>query len=397
MVTGAYFPEISGAGLQCRQLVRALATSVDFSVLTTTTDPDLPECDERDGVPVYRVFIDPHRWRSKTRAALRMTRIVVRERRRYSIVHLHGFSRKSMLLVVLGLLMRKRIAIKLTSVGHDDPIAMRARGRLTYWCYSRADVFFGVSPRLERLYGASGLPRTKFRLIPNGVDLQRFQPASSSERRDLRRELSLPVDSPIVLFVGFFSSEKCPDVLFDAWARLAAAGDASSVVVFVGATRGVYYELDERLARDIRERGARLGLAHRMFFVESTPAIEKYHRAADIFVLPSVREGLPGALLEAMACGTACVATRLAGVTDTLIEDGATGILVEPRDVAGLETTLEALVSDPEHARMMGARARDHVARGYAMSVVAAQYLTSYQELASPSTRGRSPRSETAI
>ena len=131
----------------------------------------------------------------------------------------------------------------------------------------------------------------------------------------------------MTLFVGFFSHEKCPDLMFEAWSR-ATAADAGSVLVFVGATRSAYYEVDPRLADGIRERAAALGLIERLVFVEGTGEIEKYYRAADTFVLPSLREGLP-TLLEALrAAGHG--ATRLEGVTDFLIGGGVGGILVPP-------------------------------------------------------------------
>ena len=384
MVTGAYYPELSGAGLQCRALVRQLRDAVSFTVLTTTIDPALPGTDERDGVPVHRVFVNPQSPWSKIAAAWQTSRMLLRARARYSILHLHGFSQKSLLVVIVGLLLGKRIAIKLTSVGHDDPQAIRARGRLAYWCYTRARLFFGVSPRLQALYAASGLPAERFRLIPNGVDLERFRPASLEERRVLRAELGLPVESAVVLFVGFFSREKCPDLLFEAWSRVAGSGDASSVLVFVGATRSRYYEVDERLAAGIRAGAARLGLDSRLFFVEETREIEKYQRAADIFVLPSVREGLPNALLEAMACGTGCIATRLDGVTDTLIAHDDSGLLVPARDGAALEAALARLLSHPELARTFGECARQRIARDFSMADTAGQYLAAYKELLAP-------------
>jgi len=381
MVTGAYYPELSGAGLQCRALVQHLRGAIPVAVLTTTTDPRLRIDDEVDGVEVHRVFVQPTRVWSKLAAALRMTRLMLRERRRFSILHLHGFSQKSILLVALGLLMGKRIAIKLTSVGHDDPVSMRQRGGLAYWCYARAHLYVGVSPRFQSLYEASDLPGERFRLIPNGVDLARFRPASPDERRAERGELGLPPDAAVVLFVGFFSREKCPDVLYDAWARVASRGDMSSVLVLVGATRSTYYEVDQDLAPDIRNRAARAGLGGRIHFVERTGEIEKYHRAADVFVLPSVREGLPNALLEAMACGSACVATRIERVTDTLIDDGRSGILVPPHDVAAIATALDRLLADPEKARGMGARARQRVERDFALTAVVQTYLEEYRGL----------------
>src|SRR5262245_55050453 len=133
MVIGAYYPELSGGGLPCREIVTRLRNRARFTVLTTTADPSLPENDERDGVPVYRVRVDPASAWSKVRATLRMTTTFLRTRRRFDIVHLHGFSQKSVLMVLLARLCSKRLMITLTSVGHDDPVSMQRRGALTYW------------------------------------------------------------------------------------------------------------------------------------------------------------------------------------------------------------------------------------------------------------------------
>ena len=381
MISGAYFPELSGGSLPIRAIVRQLHDAVRFAVLTTAADRTLPVDDERDGVPVYRVFVDPASAWSKLAAAVRMLRVVIAERRRFQVLHLHGFSEKTMLLIALALLARKRIAITLTSVGHDDAAAIKARGWFSYWWYSRAHAFIGVSPRFREIYDTSNLPQGRFRMIPYGVDLERFRPADPDERAALRREIGVPPGAVMILFVAFFSREKCPDVLFDAWARLAAAGDASSVLVFVGATRSTYHEVDERLAEDIRREASRLGLAERIYFVEPTREIEKYHRAADIFVLPSVREGLPNVVLEAMACGVPCIVTRLPGVSDLLIDDGTSGLLVPGRDVAALQAALARLVEQPGLAKAMGERARAHVAREFSVETMGQRYLETYRGL----------------
>ena len=382
MVTGAYFPEMSGAGLQCRELVRAVRGYVTVAVLTTTTDRTLPSESLVDGVPVYRVYVDPARAWTKLTAALRMTWVFLRERRHHAILHLHGFSQKSILLVMLALLTRARLAIKMTSVGHDDAVSMRTRGRVAYWCFSRARAFFGVSPRFRALYAESSLPEERFRLIPNGVDLKRFRPATEDERRVLRRELGFHADAFIVIFVGFFSREKCPDLLFTAWSKVARREAVPSALVFVGATRSTYYEVDRTLATEIRSQAVALGLEHWIHCVEATAEIEKYYRAADVFAMPSVREGLPNALLEAMACGKACVVTRLEGVTDTLIEDGVSGLLVPPRDEAALEGALAGLMQQPDKVRKMGARARERVSDDFAITDTARAYVAAYKELA---------------
>lgn len=380
MVTGAYYPELSGGGLQCRELVRALRDRVRFSVLTTTTDASLPAVDEQDRIPVYRVRVDPVRPAWSPRAAVGIMMASLRARHRFSIVHLHGFSRKSVLLVWLARLLRKQIAIKITSVGDDDPLAVKARGKLSYWSYVRASTFFGVSPGVQARYEASGLPADRFQLIPNGVDVRRFRPADPGESRALREELGLPPTGSIVLFVGFFSHEKAPDRLFEAWARLEPQLGPSTLV-FVGATRSKYFEIDHRLAELIRQGARALPADRQVIFVESTLEIEKYYRAADAFVLPSVREGLPNALLEAMASGAACVATRLPGITDTVIADGINGLLVDTRDTDALAAAIQSLVADPSRTRALGSRARETIVAHYTIESVADRYFEAYRAL----------------
>jgi glycosyltransferase involved in cell wall biosynthesis len=380
MVTGAYYPEISGAGLQCRALVNKLRGRVGFTVLTTTADRSLPAEDIRDGVPVYRVFIDPLSWWSKARGTLRFTMLFLRIQDRFSIVHFHGFSQKSILLMWLARLKRKRIAIKLTSMGHDDPASMMRRGGFTYWCYAHSDLFFAVSPRFEKSYEVAGLSPARFRLIPNGVDCDRFRPASSEEREALRRELGLQPGTAIVLFVGFFSQEKRPDLLFEAWANLTRT-PSNTALVFIGATQSPYYEVDEELVKRIREMTITLGVESRVRFVEATHEIERFHRAADVFVLPSLREGMPNALLEAMASGTACIATRLEGITDAIIDDGQNGLLVPANDRPALQNALQRCLDDPHFARSLGAHARRTAEDRFGLEGTARQYFDAYSEL----------------
>lgn len=389
MGTGAYYPEVSGAGLQCRELIRTLRDRVSFTVMTTTADTLLSKVGEVDGTPVYRVLVDVDQIKSKLVAALRLASTFIRLRGQFGIVHLHGFSQKSLLLIILARLFRKKLVIKLTSVGHDDPPSICKRGRLAFWCYSQADLFVGVSPRLQQLYYDSGLPTGKFRLIPNGVDPERFRPVKQGERRAIRRELGLPEELTLILFIGFFSHEKCPDLLFDAWARMQAEEFPSTGLVFVGATRSRYYEVDPGLVQKIQTEAQRLGVEKQVIFIETTREIEKYYRAADVFVLPSSREGLPNALLEAMATGLPCIVSRLPGVTDALIDHGVNGHLVPTGDVAALEEALRFLLEDPARAQELGRRARATVEERCSIIRTAANYFEVYQRLiAGPGQRG---------
>lgn len=383
MVNGAYYPELSGGGLQCRQLVRALQGHAQILVLTTAADASLPPVERVDGVPVYRVAVNVRKPWSVARAAILLARRFLELAGECDVVHFHGFSRKSLLLIMLAKLFRKRLVMKLGLVGEDDPLSIRKRGRLDLWCYQQLDSVIGVSPRFQQLYEASRLPREKFRLIPNGVDTKRFCPADFQERRALRVRLGLPQEIPLVLFVGIFAVRKRPDVLLEAWKRLDAAGSPQAGLVFVGGTDSRRYEIDASLARRVRDEAQRLPepLRRRVMFVEAIHDIEHYYRAADVFVLPSTGEGLPNALLEAMACGMPCIASQLPGITEPLIADGVNGILVPPEDVSALHEALRGVLSDPTLARQMGQQARATVVERYETRQILPQYLEIYQRL----------------
>ena len=393
MVTGAYYPELSGGGLQAREAIRALGGAAVFTVLTTSTDPSLPAHSEEDGVAVWRVSVDVRSASSQVAAALRIVAAFLRLAPRFDVVSLHGFSRKAILLVALSRLLRKPFALTLCTGVHDEPESARAMGRAAYWAYTHADLYLSVSPSLSRAYLGAGLPPARLRSVCNGVDVERFRPAGVDERRALREELGLPLDRALVLFVGYFSRDKRPDLLYEAWSRVdvdvdKAAGSRPSAIVFVGATLPTYKEVDPELAAAIKERAGARGVADRLFFVESTRALEKYFRAADLYVLPSIREGLPVALLEAMSSRLPCVATRLPGSTDVLIQHGVNGLLVEPDDAAALAESIRSLLWDREAAARLGAAAREMVTDRYSIKRTAPVWLSAYQELLSVGRKG---------
>lgn len=380
MVTGAYLPVINGGVVQCRELMRSLRGRVDFTVLTTSNDHALGSTDTIEGVPVYRILVDVRRTASKILATLRLAARFFQLHRRFEIVHIHGFSTKTVVVTLLARLFRKKILLALHNGDSDEAQAVRAQGRLAFWAYRGADRLTAVSRRLQESYLAAGLPAGKLRLVPNMVDLLRFRPEPSCERQRLRRDLGLPQDAALILFVGFFSYDKCPDVLFEAWTRLAERRP-DTALAFIGATRSTYYDVNVELADRIKQQVRQLGAGDRVTFVEKTEIVEQYYRAADVFVLPSTREGLPVALLEAMASALPCIVSRLPGITDQVIHDGDNGLLVEPRDAAALELALRSVLDDPARAKAIGARARATVEQRYSIATIAPQYLATYRQL----------------
>jgi glycosyltransferase involved in cell wall biosynthesis len=379
MVTGAYFPELSGGGLQARAVINALRNDAEFVVLTTSTDATLPSAASEEGVPIRRVHIDMARRVSRWSAAVRIGAAFMALAPRFDVVNVHGFSRKAILLRLVSRMLGKRFVLTLQTGGHDEPAAVRALGAAASWAYRGADLYMSVSPGLSRAYLDAGLPAARLRQVSNAVDVDRFRPAPPEERVAIRKELGLPSDVPLVLFVGYFSRDKRPDLLYCAWSRAARA--RPSAVVFIGATRPTYQEVDVGLADGIRRRAVADDLAERLLFVEATRSIERYFCASDIYVLTSIREGLPIALLEAMSSGLACVATRLPGSTDSVIDHGVNGLLVAPDDERGFAEAIARLVEDRAMAHRLGAAARRTVIESFSIRETARAWLTAYQEV----------------
>jgi glycosyltransferase involved in cell wall biosynthesis len=380
MVTGAYYPELSGGGLQARAVVRELRGDADFCVLTTSTDAALPSNATEDGVPIRRVLVDTESATSQAAAFARIASAFVRFAPRVDIVNQHGFSRKAIMLRSMSRALGKKFVLTLQTGGVDEPSGARALGAAAYRAFAGADMYLSVSPGLSRAYLEAGLPPDKLRQVCNAVDVDRFAPVSPEERAAIRAQLRLPRDVPIVLFVGLFTRDKRPDGLYRAWSRVAA--QHPSALVFIGLTRPTTHrDVDPALARTIRERAKADGLSDRVFFVEPTTAIARYFSAADIFALPSIREGLSIALLEAMSSGLACVASRLPGSTDVVIEHGANGLLVAPDDEEALAAGIGSLVASPAAIARLGAAARQTVLERYSIQRTASAWLEAYREV----------------
>jgi glycosyltransferase involved in cell wall biosynthesis len=379
MVTGAYFPEISSSGLQCQVVARLVRDVASCEVLTTATDASLPLRELVEGVRVRRVYVDVTRPVSKCRATLLMLARLFRSMPRVHVVHIHGFSTKNVLVAGVAKLFGRPVVLSLHTAGHDEPEAIRRQGPLARWAFDAADLYLSVSPALVEACLAAGLAPEKVRLVPNGIDLERFSPVTAAERVSLRQSLGLPGERPAILFVGFFSREKQPQVLLEAWLRLQRDQGPVATLVFVGATRSPYFEVDDSLAAEMRARAERDGVGDRVVFVAPTHRVEDYYRAADVFALPSSREGLPVALLEAMAAGLPCVASRLPGATDVLIANGENGILVPPGDINALAAALTSLLTDRPRAAALGAAARQRVARDYTSGQTAGRWIDAYR------------------
>ena len=163
-----------------------------------------------------------------------------------------------------------------------------------------------LTPTIERELAAVGL-RERVEIIPTPVDLSVFRPPDAGERRRARTDCGLADDEYIVLYAGLLRERKRVERLVEAVGALRAT-DARIRLLVVGGSLGGEEDVAEALYRQVADGG----LGDVVEFVGPVDDVRPYLWAADVFVLPSDREGLPNSLQEAMACGVPCVAPRSA-------------------------------------------------------------------------------------
>jgi glycosyltransferase involved in cell wall biosynthesis len=234
-----------------------------------------------------------------------------------------------------------------------------------------ADAFVAMSRLIRDEIVACGVAPERVRHIPHGVDTDRFRPADPAERQELRRRLGLPPDGLIVIFTGRLLRGKGVESLLDAFQEPRAH------LLIVGSGGGQALSVEDA----IRERIARGDLPGRVIMTGRVDNVEDYLRASDIFAFPSVFEGLGLSLIEAQACGLACVASRTGGIVD-VIEDGTNGVLVNPGQANELAAALGALLSSDERRIAMGAAARKSALDHFDVQDSLDRYRALFREIA---------------
>jgi glycosyltransferase involved in cell wall biosynthesis len=237
-----------------------------------------------------------------------------------------------------------------------------------------ADAFVAMSRLIRDEMVGAGVAQEKIRHIPHGVDTERFRPATPAERNDLRGRLGLPYDARIVAFTGRLLRGKGLETLVEAF----ASQEPRAHLLIVGSGDGQALSVEDAL----RERVGRGDLAGRVTMTGRVDDVEDYLRASDVFAFPSEFEGLGLALIEAQACGLACVGSRTGGIVD-VIEHDKTGLLVNPGQPADLAAALHALLAGEARRVALGAAARESAQRLFDVRDSVDRYRALFRELAS--------------
>jgi glycosyltransferase involved in cell wall biosynthesis len=276
----------------------------------------------------------------KTPAGLLAMAALLRDRE-FDVINTHSSTDSWLAALAARLLRRPPPIVRTRHISAPVP-----RNAPTRWLYRSATeriVTTGEKLR-QQVIDETGVDPARVVSIPTGIDLERFRPGAV---RAAKVEAGLPPDAFTIGIVATLRSWKGHRYLFEAFAK---RDDRSARLVVVG--DGPQREALGALARE-------LGIDPCVHFAGNREDVAPWLRAFDLFCLPSyANEGVPQALMQAMACALAVVTTPVGSIAE-IVEDGVSGVLVAPQSAEALREAIDALAADPGRRGALGRAARE--------------------------------------
>jgi glycosyltransferase involved in cell wall biosynthesis len=246
----------------------------------------------------------------------------------------------------------------------DFPLKLNA---LSQWKYRQVAAFLCASGAIRDILIAQGVPRERALTIHEGIDLAHVDAAPPAS---VREAFWLPTNAPVVGCVGALVDHKGHRYLVHAAADIVrAVPDARVVILGEGALR-------DDLTRMIHD----LGLERHVLLPGFRPDVLSLLKGFDLFVMPSITEGLGTSILDAMACSKAVVASAVGGIPE-VVEPEVTGLLVPPRDATALGAAIVRLLRDPSLAGRFAAAGRARVEEQFTADRMVQETLDLYRRL----------------
>jgi glycosyltransferase involved in cell wall biosynthesis len=301
-------------------------------------------------------------------AAIRLRGILKREC--YDIVHFHTSRAHSMAPLVRG------FAPALFVTRRMD---YRPNRIFASYLFKRAvDCVVAISGGVADSLAAAGVDRSCITVVPSGVDCKRFRPPNADERIHARARFGISEGEIAIAAVGALEPRKGHRYLIEAIATLAQSD--TRLKCFIAGDGSIRADLE----RQVAERGC----AGRVAILGRIEDSRELLWASDIFVMPSLNEGLGVAALEAMACNLPAIVSATGGLRE-VVEHEVSGILVEPARADEIGTAIAQLANSAELRAKIGAAARARVEDNYSMESMAQRTLTLYRAALEETGTGR--------
>jgi glycosyltransferase involved in cell wall biosynthesis len=325
------------------------------------------EIDARQ-IPLLECNLTSFRSVSAFRQQARLARHVVK--RRIDIVHAYSFYGN---LFAVPPARMAGVPVVIASIRDRAPYLTPMQKRAQRWACQFADCILVNAVAVKEWLISEGYDASKIVVIPNGVDLRRFDRVEGIESPF--RALGVPDGAPVVLVVSRLNPLKGLEPFLEA-ASLVARDFPAARFVIVGDTNP-----NERpYWSTLTSLTGKLEMTDRVTFAGLRRDVPQLLAAATISVMPSLNEALSNVVLESMAAGAPVVATRVGG-TPEAIADGVNGLLVPPGDPRAMASAIAALLSDRGRARRLGAAARQSINERFSMERMVSATEQLYQAL----------------
>lgn len=386
-------PDFGGGGEQMLRLAGALAgKGVQCALIAGTTDKSAAGASS--GNPSITRFYTPGKMKIRNfHFLIKSLWWILVKGRSFDILHLTSMNWAALAAILIISLYGKKTILKFSLMGVDDPLTIKksSLGALKYKILLRLDRYVSTSSELvDELKAAAPEFAEKVALIRNGVDAEKFYPASPEEKSALRRELGLPESAVVFCFSGVVNRRKGIDALAKAWGEFSKNKNALLAIVGpvnIDGKRGeksaehisALGSTPEYVA-EVRKIIADANCEESVIFTGAAGDVRKWLAATDVFVFPSRREGQPNAPAEAMACGLPVIATDIPGCRD-LVENGINGYLAPVDDSAAFAARMEELFENPELRARLGSESIKIISGEFSMDSVAEKYIQMYESL----------------
>ncbi|MBI4056666.1 MAG: glycosyltransferase family 4 protein [Elusimicrobia bacterium] len=378
MISANFSPYMGGAEKQALEVSKGLIKKgVKVLVLTRKLRGLFPK-EVVEGVPVLRLSAPGPGPLSSLMFMWFLHRYLKTHVEEYQIIHVHLASSPAVVAVCVGQKLKKKVLVKIGGGAGYSEIARSQKkilGKLKLWIFKNYKPTFIVM-NLEQIkeLKAAGLEdhsrKDWVQRIPNGVNTECYFPVSSEEKKRLRQILGW--EGLVFLFVGRFDSDKRQDEVLETFLK----GWSSAVQQ---GFKGHFFLVGEGPRESkFKEIIHRHGLKEGVKILGRRQEVAALFQAADVFVLPTISEGLSNATLEAMACGLPVLVSQVSG-TQELVQEGKQGLLFHPFHSEEVVKHLLDIQRNPDKRSEMGRNARELVREKYDLNQTVNKLLEAYQ------------------
>lgn len=294
----------------------------------------------------------------------------------FDLLHTHGYFAD-----ICALPIAKLNRIRWLSTCHgfiSTDRKLRLYNRVDLWVLRLCDRVIAVSDGIYEVLKGHGIDEDKITVITNAVPI--LSPATEDkwDPCNFRQQHGISKEAFVFAYVGRLSEEKGLHYLLDAMAELTRSYNRVRLIL-VG---------DGSQRKMLEQRAVELNLKQHISFVGFQKDVLPWLSIADCFVLPSLTEGTPMVVLEAMAAGVPVIATRVGGVPD-VVADGVNGVLVPCKDVEALQASMSQIIANPQLRENYRREARKTVTSRYSIEPWSQKILHIYQKLCSSNADGK--------